>query len=121
MEDILDQIPGYREAVEKEREIREMAFLDFPELICGIEVKPLSTWHLALLDTIHSPFLTGETEIVLADCAMFCWMVSPGYQLALKIREALGPWSERLTNWIMNHLKRRVVKQVKKSGKTKEQ
>ena len=53
-------IPGFREAVERERKIRNQSYLDdIPETLCGIEVKPLTLRKLILLGEIESPFVVG--------------------------------------------------------------
>jgi len=52
-------IPGLQQAVERETAIRNQAFLDFPESICGIEVKPLTLRRMLLLESVGSPFICG--------------------------------------------------------------
>lgn len=61
MINILQAIPGLREAIDRERFIREQAFLDLPELVCGIEVQPLTLRRMLLLSAVGSPFIAGGT------------------------------------------------------------
>jgi len=72
-------IPGYREAVERENLIREVAFLDIPEFICGIEVLPLTPRHFLLLDAIGSVFVSGGVPSP-EEVARFLWVVSPEFR-----------------------------------------
>lgn len=72
---LTDQIPGLREAVEKEQFIRDTAFLDIPEQICGIDVKPLTLRHVLALSLVGSPFMVGGNPSPV-DCAQFLWCVS---------------------------------------------
>ncbi len=44
------EIPGYREALQRERYLRDTAFLGGLELVCGVEVRPLSLRTLLLLE-----------------------------------------------------------------------
>ena len=44
------EIPGYREALQRERHLRDTAFLGGFEIVCGVEVKPLSLRTLLLLE-----------------------------------------------------------------------
>lgn len=73
--------PGYPEFVEKENEIRRTACLGLNELICGIEVKPLTAANLGLLNLIRSPFLgfPSASQDILQDIGRFLWIVSPHY------------------------------------------
>lgn len=53
------QIPGLREAIEREQFNRVVAFLDFPETVCGVELRPLTMRDCLLLQSIGSPFVVG--------------------------------------------------------------
>lgn len=70
---------AYRRAVEAETRIRESAYLDCPETICGIEVLPLSIRHLVILDYLGSPFVSGG-QADAGDVAQFLWIVSPLFE-----------------------------------------
>jgi hypothetical protein len=86
--DLRDIIPGYREALEQEELQRNVAFLDVPELICGIEVSPFTLNHLCRLQCISSPFVCGGVMSP-ADVALFLWAVSPEYHPKARLRRWL--------------------------------
>lgn len=76
-EELYSLIPGLREAVEKEKFIRQAAFCGLPEIIEGIKVSPLAPRHLVILESIDSPFTSGRIPVpreveeciwVLAEC-----------------------------------------------------
>lgn len=78
MSDLRDIIPGYREALEQEELQRNAAFLGVTELICGVEVLPLTLTHLCRLQCVGSPFTCGGVPVP-SDAAVLLWAVSPGY------------------------------------------
>ena len=51
------EVPGYREAVQRERALRDSAFLDTEEQLCGVTVKPLSLRKLIELERAHNGFI----------------------------------------------------------------
>lgn len=60
MSELFQQIPGLEAVVEREAAVRNQSFLDdLPEVICGIEVKPLTLRMVLLLECIGSPFIGG--------------------------------------------------------------
>ncbi len=82
----LAKIPGYNEAIAdaaaEEMRLRDRAFLDLPEQICGIQVRPLTPRLCGILFSIKNPLLCGgkwnpvsESEQIL----MFLWVVSPRF------------------------------------------
>jgi hypothetical protein len=75
-EALFDTIPGYREAVIRERYVRASSFIDAPELICGIKVRPLAVSHLAILDSLGNAFVTGGKDYGVDDICAFLWVVS---------------------------------------------
>jgi len=76
---LYDQIPGYREAVEREQSNRDAAFVIDRDDLCGIEVLPMSARHFMILDGCASPFLCGGLP-TLADVGVFLWVMSPGFK-----------------------------------------
>lgn len=56
---LCDQIPGLREAIEHEQHVRDTAFLELPESVCGFDLKPLTLRHILILGSIGSPFMRG--------------------------------------------------------------
>lgn len=75
---LLDKIPGYRAAVERENALRDAAFLDLPERICGFEVRPLTPSLFIALDGAGSPFVSGGPAEP-ADVSVFLWAISTEY------------------------------------------
>lgn len=71
-------IPGEAEAIERENFVRQAAFLDVPETVCGLPVAPLTLRHLAILDAIGSPFMCGGVPTP-ADVGAVLWVLSPDY------------------------------------------
>lgn len=72
---LFDLIPGYREAVQKERAVRSVSFIEAPEVICGLKVRPLNMRHIALLEALGNPFMMGGAPTA-EDIAAFMWIVS---------------------------------------------
>lgn len=72
------EIPGYREALSKEREARDFVFLGMRESICGIEVNPLTPLALLRLDAVENAFAVGLAPTAV-DVAQFVWCVSARY------------------------------------------
>lgn len=72
------EIPGYREAISKEREARDLVFLGVGQSLCGLEVNPLTPIALLRLDAVENAFAVG-VEPSAVDVAQFIWCVSPEY------------------------------------------
>lgn len=72
------EIPGYREAVEKETTAREASYLGVSELVCGVPLLPLTPRRFLILDIVGSPFVSGGNPTA-ADIALFLWACSPDY------------------------------------------
>lgn len=87
----LATIPGYREAVAKERFERTAAFAPLLETVCGVQVLPLTFRHLAILETVGSPFVCGGSYSIL-DVGAFLWIVSPSFVPRGKF---LASWKRR--------------------------
>jgi hypothetical protein len=73
-------IPGLQDAVAAERFQRNADFLDLPEKICGVPVRPLTVRDVVKLDTIDSPFIAGGRPPNVDDITNFLWLLSPGYE-----------------------------------------
>lgn len=78
MRSLFEQIPGLREAVEREQFQRVAAFLPLPEFIGPVRVSPLTLNHLNHLEAIGSPFVHGGTPGPL-DVARLLWILSPHF------------------------------------------
>ena len=76
--DGLSQIPGYSEAIRKENESRDLAFLNLPQSVCGIDIGPFTLRKYILLEGIGNPFVCGG-NILPAHVAQFLWILSPGW------------------------------------------
>src|SRR3954470_8994452 len=79
----LEDFPGYHEALRREREARDYAFLDLPTSLCGVEVGPLTVRQLLARLAIRCPFiadLPAELIMQLPDPAgeigAFIWHIS---------------------------------------------
>ena len=79
--------PGYAEAVAQENLVRGVACLGLNERICGLEVRPLTAWHVRWLMLNRSPFLGKYPAAMLCakpdivdDIMRFLWIVSPLYK-----------------------------------------
>lgn len=76
---LLDSIPGYRDAVERESFIRDAAFLPITQNLCGFEVRQMTLEDFLAFRILKSPFLVGG-EPTEADARAFLWRMSPTYQ-----------------------------------------
>lgn len=66
---------------------RNAAFAPVNERICGIEVLPLTVWHVTALDAINSPFVSGsQTAPTPEQIAAFIWLVHPHYSPRSRFR-----------------------------------
>ena len=79
------EIPGYREAVKKEQRIRDTAFLDGRELVCGIEVFPLSLRRMVWLEQAHNgffcPWKFEEENELLAHSLQVLYFCRPAFRI----------------------------------------
>lgn len=80
------QIPGYAEAIVRERFLRDSAFLGVTETVGGFELKPLTLRHYLLLRILRSPLLYDETPSPV-ELAQFLWSVSAEYSTDPKARK----------------------------------
>ena len=85
------EIPGYREAVERENSVRDAAFLDLPEFICGTQVNQITPQHFLILDGIGSPFVSGGTPTA-EDVVKFLWILSPEFCRPTSIWNRIRRW-----------------------------
>lgn len=113
--DLLVTVPGLREAIERETEDREFDFLDAPELLCGVEVMPLSIRRLLRLQAVNSPFLYKvETYDFPEDVAVFLWALSPNYERALRVRQWCEMFSFTLGRVVFGRIRLGFVRQLRK-------
>ncbi len=83
------EIPGFGEAVRKERQIRDRAFLGGNEILCGIIVRPLSLRTALYLEHSENgfflPFRYDDGVEVVSHALQVLWYSRPGWSLP-KIR-----------------------------------
>jgi hypothetical protein len=76
-------IPGYAEAIRKETKLRDTAFLDGLDLICGIEVLPLSLRRLNWLEAARNGWVVAcrfdDAQEMLAHALQVIWFCTPGF------------------------------------------
>lgn len=75
---LLQQIPGYAEAVRGELANRELAFMPAPMPICGVPIRHLNARHQMILVRCGNVFVCGGA-VRAADVAFFLWALSPDY------------------------------------------
>src|SRR5689334_706017 len=75
------EIPGYREAVKREMDIRDAAFLNITADICGIPIRQMTPRDYLILDGLGSPILDGRIATASReDIVKFLWFLSPEYR-----------------------------------------
>lgn len=84
------EIPGYREAVKKERTLRDSAFLECNEILCGEEVAPLSLRRLIWLEQAHNGFVCPwrweSDDEVIGHAIAFVYFLKPSFRPPSKAR-----------------------------------
>jgi hypothetical protein len=81
------EIPGYVEALARERFLRDAAFLGVSETVYGFELKPLTLRHWLIMRIANSP-LIGDGTPSPVQLAQFLWSVSTEYSLEDSARRA---------------------------------
>jgi hypothetical protein len=78
------QIPGYREAIRKERFLRDAAFLDGNEMLCGEEVSPLTLRRWVWLDQAHNGFMCpwnwDSDDQIIGHALAFVFFLKPEFR-----------------------------------------
>lgn len=79
------EIPGLREAIKRESHIRDTAFLDGMELVCGVEVVPLSLRRLIWLEQARNGFIVpcrfDSDEECLAHALQLVYFCTPDFNI----------------------------------------
>jgi hypothetical protein len=87
------QIPGFAESIRRERELRDKAFLDLEEFICGVPVKPFCLRHLRVLDQLKNgfvvPFIFERPSEKVAHALQFLWICGRHYRIPKNTMEFL--------------------------------
>jgi hypothetical protein len=76
---LIEKIPGLREAVEKETVSRDAAFLCLIESINSFDVLPMTLRHYVTLRSVGSPVMNGEIPSPI-ELFTFLWILSPHFQ-----------------------------------------
>jgi hypothetical protein len=76
---LLDEIPKLREAIERESNIRDDAFLPVNESIAGFEVVPVTLAHYTILRRVNSPLLSSNQKTSPEQLAAFLWLLNPKF------------------------------------------
>lgn len=92
--DVLE-IPGYAEAVLKERLVRDAAFLGITESIGPFEVTPLTLRQWIILRLSNNPLMFGGTPSP-TDLINFLWLLSTDYTPNARHRKAFERRCQRL-------------------------
>lgn len=71
-------IPGYADAIARERFLRDAAFLGVTETVAGFELKPFQLRHYLLLRIAKNPMVYGDLPSPV-ELAQFLWIVSVDY------------------------------------------
>lgn len=86
------EIPGYREAVKREAQVRDTAFLDGLEIVCGVEVCPLSLRRLIWLEQAHNGFVVpwrfDDDGEMFAHAVQFLYFMRPSYSPPKSAKES---------------------------------
>lgn len=79
------QIPGYAEAVRRESRLRDTAFLGGLEIVCGVEVCPLSLRRLIWLEHARNGFVVpcrfDNEEEALAHALQVVYFCTPAFKI----------------------------------------
>jgi hypothetical protein len=76
---LVESIPGYAEALARERELRELVFAEACAPIAGVEVTPLTLRKLAYLRIAGNRFVTGSGPVTAAHAVLFLWVASRAF------------------------------------------
>jgi len=81
MQDNATEFPELAEAIERERDRREIAFSDTLLPVAGVWLKQFTPFHLVSLGLVRSPFIgAGGAETPTIAVLEFMWICSPGYR-----------------------------------------
>lgn len=80
-------IPGYEDALEHERRLREEACLGDTASICGIRIHHVTPYLLARLFRMETPYMGGSGEYTEAETIRFLWAMSVEFSTDAGVRE----------------------------------
>src|SRR5262245_22397906 len=82
------EIPGYLQAVIRERVVRDAAFLGINETIAGFEVVPMTLRHYIILRVMGNPLIRENQTPAPEDVFNFLWLLSSKFT-------AKNSWAKR--------------------------
>ncbi len=97
-------IPGYKEAVDREASLRMNDFVRDHQILCGLKVKPMTLRHLLLLEAVESPFVSNA-DVEAVHVPQFLWIVSVDF-------EPMG--SRRLRNLRVRRKRKSVIRRSRR-------
>jgi hypothetical protein len=89
-------VPGLKEALAKERRLRENAYLGFPEIVCGVKLHQITPRLLAILFRMESPYLDGGS-ITPTETLRLMWALSIDFTKDRKYRDK---WIAKYVKWL---------------------
>lgn len=88
------KIPGYADAVRRERRVRESAFWAGNEVVAGVEVAPFSLRHLQWLELARNGFVVpcifDNRDEMVAHAVQVLWFCRPGFRPPVTVRPGLA-------------------------------
>ena len=107
------EIPGLREAIKHEARVRDAAFLDGNEVVCGVEITPLSLRRLIWLEQAHNGFVVPWKWD--SDDETFAHAVQMLYFLRVDFAEPRSPvqsfWQSFKDGWSEQMFARKMARQ----------
>lgn len=74
-------IPGFREAIKRENDVRDASFLDLTTNIGGVAIRQMTPRDMLILDGIGNPVMSGQLPSQ-DQLAQFLWILSPEFTLS---------------------------------------
>lgn len=88
------EIPGYADALRREHEIRTSAFLGANEVVCGVEVRPLSLRTLVRLEVAMNGFVVpcrfDDDSEAIAHALQVIWFCRPKFDATFGVGSRFG-------------------------------
>lgn len=95
------EIPGLREAIKREARVRDTAFLDGHEIVCGVEIVPLSLRRLIWLEQAHNglvvPWKWDSDAELFSHAVSFLYFLRPDYRPPFSPKETF--WQSFRSGW----------------------
>lgn len=112
----VQDLDGYREAMDAEQSIRSSAFNGNLEFILKVPVLPLHSQHVLWLREIKSPYLSRASEPTPEDTLKLLWLVSPEFTAALAVLDDLEALQPRKARRIFRRAHRRFFRKWKRAA-----